>query len=482
MARIRSALWKTTIVQLATAFALLAGLVEGDNCEQTNFRVSSQEDATALSKCSIVKGDVIIASTAKGSISLDGVEEISGSLSNEKCFDGANDDDKTKSLLDGNLRAWEGCSDLDSFSSNTLTLVRGDFALRSLVRITEVDLKNLKVRMNLSSLGTVESLFVRHNRQLVNLTMSQLNNITAENSTIELVDLGIYKWPRIKVRIHHYEEESPRRLERLVAKDLPNIPLFEFNNADEIGHMEAHGLQNQTAQLTTEYKPTGPVFGDPFTDPVASIDKLIMKGFGGKFLIDSRYDRTIKIKHVEFDNTNMTNINLWHVAEPQPLFITNNPNLDWFSMPANMTDVQWRNIEFINNPKLSFGEDRVGHPKVGVWYWGFSTSTLIIRHCQMIAEWIGPRADGITRITERLEIAPSGNVTEVCGYVLKRAQKGEIVFPNVGYTCGNQTCDPRVNGVGKLAPRSLFVILVIGGLAKQQRAPKDKLYPATVKK
>ena len=142
------------------------------------------------------------------------------------------------------------------------------------------------------------------------MTISQLNNITAEDFTIELVNLGIYKWLTIKVRIRHYSEESPRRPKRLVAKDLPNISLFEFNNADKICHLEAYSFQNQTAQLTTEFGPAGPVFNQPFTDPVASFDNLSMQGFGGKFLITTRPGGKIDIKHEQVDNTSTTNINL----------------------------------------------------------------------------------------------------------------------------------------------------------------------------
>lgn len=102
----------------------------------------------------------------------------------------------------------------------------------------------------------------------------------------------------------------PEDLKDWVAKDLPNISLFEFDNADKIGHLEAHGFQNQTAQLTTESGPAGPVFDQPFTDPVAAIDNLSMQSFGGKFQITTRPGGKMDIKHVQVDNTSTTNINL----------------------------------------------------------------------------------------------------------------------------------------------------------------------------
>ena len=345
----------------------------------------------------------MIAATATGTIDLDRIDKISGNLSNEECFDGADNDDNTQALLDGRLRAWADCSGLESLASNTLTHITGHVTLRSLVGITSVNLRSLEIvdstlsveflphlqRMNLNSLETVESLFVLHNRQLVNLTMPQLNNVTAaEESTVELVDLGIYQWPRIKVRIHHYSEETPRRLERLVAKNLPNISFFELNNADEIGLLEVHGLPNQTAQLTTEFEPAGPRPGQPFTDPVAAIGNFTMTGFGGNFTIDS--DDTIQIKHVHLVNNTITSINLYRVAEPQSLLVANNADLNSFEMPSDMSSVQWESIEFDNNPRLSFGEDRIGHPQLSGWHWGFNTSTLSIRNSPMTPVWIGP--------------------------------------------------------------------------------------------
>lgn len=61
----------------------------------------------------------------------------------------------------------------------------------------------------------------------------------------------------------------------------------------------------------------------------------------------------------------------------------------------------------------------------------------------------------MTRITDRLEIAPSGNVTDVCGHVSERAQKDEIVLSKGGYTCGGEKHDPMVDGAreeGTAAP------------------------------
>lgn len=124
--------------------------------------------------------------------------------------------------------------------------------------------------------------------------------------------------------IHHYSEESPRRPKRLVAKDLPNISLFEFDNADKIGHLEAHGFQNQTAQLTTEAGPAGPVFDQPSTDPVAAIDNLSMQGLGGKFLITTRTGGKTGIKHVQVDNTSTANINLKKTGSGIPRLVLGN--------------------------------------------------------------------------------------------------------------------------------------------------------------
>ena len=375
----------------------------GAGCEKDSFRLADQEDADALSDCPTLTGDVVVAATAKGSIDLEGIEKISGSLTNEGCFNGATDN--TRALLDGNLGAWEDCRGLKSLSGNSLAQITGDVALQSLVDITEVEFRNLKAvngtitvealphlkRLNFSSLELTESVYIRHNRQLANLSMSELNNVTAEESAIELVDLGIYSWPRINIRIQHFSEESPRRLGRLLAKDLPNIPLFEFNNADELGLLEVHGYPNQTAQLTTKYSPAGRQHGQPFTEPIGSVDNFTITGFGGVFDIAIRHDdpkNTTDIKHVRIVNTSMTEIRLDCVGKPRSLHIADNPKLYEFTMPLDMGSVEWEAIEFDNNPQLSFGERWFMGPTVYAWESRFNTSILSISNSPIMADWV----------------------------------------------------------------------------------------------
>lgn len=147
----------------------------------------------------MLTGDVTIAATAEGPIDLESVETIRGSLSNEDCFEGATDDDSTQSLLEGSLGDWEGCRGFVGLSASDLAHVTGDVTLRSLLDVTTVDLSNLEAingtlsveylphleRMNSSSVELVESVYKRHNRQLVNLAMSNIKNVSAENSVVE---------------------------------------------------------------------------------------------------------------------------------------------------------------------------------------------------------------------------------------------------------------------------------------------------------
>lgn len=395
-----------------TDFLFNTGFVRCDNCEQQTFRLSGQDDSNALSDCPTLTGDIIIAATAEGAIDLDGVEKLNGNLYNEECFDGAHDKDSTQSLVDGDTEPWKECRGLKSLYSNTLSHITGDITLSALVNIDTIDLKRLETvdgtitmeflphieRMNLSSLETAESLLIRHNRELVNLTMSELNNITAKESTVELVNLGIYEWPRIKVRIH-YRNEKPRRLERLLAKDLPNISIFEFNNADEIGLLEVHGFENQTAMLTTDFQPTGPTPLDPFTDPIASIDNFTMVGFGGNFSISDEGtnlisdDPIVDIKHLHFVNNTMNKILMYYtVGSTRSIFVANNPELVLFEMPKGMENWQWDHIEFKDNPRLRFGlrdeEDLPGEPRVGAWEWGFNTSVLTVQNSPIAPDWM----------------------------------------------------------------------------------------------
>lgn len=384
---------------------LSEGYTNGADCEKTTFHLGSQQDVDALRDCPTLTGDVVIAATAEGSIDLDGIETIIGTLSNEECFEGANDNESVQALLNGDLENWQNCRGLESLSSETLSHITGDVTLQSLVDIAEVKLNNLEgvngtlvieflphlERANFSSLELAESIFIRHSRQLTNLTMSKLNNVTAEESTIELVDLGIYQWPRINIRIQRPDEQPPRRrLERLLVRDLPNISLFELNNADEFGLLEVHGFANQTAQLTTEYSEVGPLPGWRFTEPVAAVDNFTLSGFGGQFniaLLLTDPKSTIDIAHVRMVNTNFTNIGLSNLGSPQSLYVADNPELEAFSMPGDIKTAKWDAIEFDNNPRLFFGEKELDAPQLIGWYWGMNTSVLSIKGSPMEADF-----------------------------------------------------------------------------------------------
>lgn len=193
------------------------------------------------------------------------------------------------------------------------------------------------------------------------------------------------------IRIHHFSEDSPRRLERLLVKDLPNIGLFEFNNANEFGLLEVHGYPNQTAQLTTNYSPTGRQHGQAFTEPISTVDNFTISGFGGLFDIPIRHNdlkNTTDIKHIRIVNTSMTEIRLDCVGKPRSLHIANNPELYELTMPLEMGSVEWEAIEFVNNPKLSFGERWFVGPTVYAWASSFNTSVLSIKNSPVTVGWV----------------------------------------------------------------------------------------------
>ncbi|ODH30174.1 hypothetical protein ACO22_03624 [Paracoccidioides brasiliensis] len=188
----------------------VAGLVAGQSSCKGNKVIQSQGDASALSSCSKVDGDIeIAAQVPKGSISLDGIREITGSLIAKGS---QNLTALSASQLEsiGDTFQLSGCIELRTLEFESLTEAGAlDFeALPNLqqlafgkgvskaknVRISNTDLVTLKGIM----LETVGDMEISNNPHLKEADVAMITNITGYASfSANHVDLKI-SFPKLE--------------------------------------------------------------------------------------------------------------------------------------------------------------------------------------------------------------------------------------------------------------------------------------------
>ncbi|KAI6778186.1 uncharacterized protein J7T54_002721 [Emericellopsis cladophorae] len=384
MERIATALLLTLALTIGRA-----GLALAQDCEKEIFRIGIQEDADALINCATLTGDVVIAATAKGSIDLDGIEKIDGNLSNEACFDSADDydNDRLRDLLDGDFDGWKkSCRGLVELSSNTLTYIEGAWTLRALVDIASINFKKLKVLDG-----------VPDNR-MTSLNIDGVDRMTGKFHSVELVDLGISEWPAFRlIKIQDMstdtldtpdfdnpiKAEGRMRIDTIVAKDLPNISLFQIRNSDEIGLLEVHGRSWQTIML--EAAPRSDL-STSIEVPTQVVGNLTMTGIGQPFNFTFGYSG-LSINTLHMVNNTMRNINLENVIVTDNLYIAGNRNLTQVRMFESMVGVEFDSIVFEDNPNLLVKLDSFGNSPLHGWAWGFNASILAVRDCPVGTKW-----------------------------------------------------------------------------------------------
>ncbi|KAJ9303709.1 hypothetical protein DTO217A2_6818 [Paecilomyces variotii] len=145
----------------STAFAV------SDACDGSSdpITIQNQGDASALSSCSTVKGDIVIAEHTTGGISLDGVEQITGSLS-------AN-----------------GAANLTSLSAPELTSIGDTFKLEGLIILTDLSFGSLTsvgsidwaALPNLQALSFTKGVSKAGSVSITNTGLTSLNGITLDS-------------------------------------------------------------------------------------------------------------------------------------------------------------------------------------------------------------------------------------------------------------------------------------------------------------
>jgi hypothetical protein len=126
--------------------------------------IISQADAIAISNCSTITGNIVLASNAKGSIALDGVQIIQGSLQAEPCADSAS------------------CSGVVSLSSSTLSTISSGLALQSLSNLINISFPKIVStgpRFSLHDLPTLQSVSVPNLASSEEFSISNTPNLTS---------------------------------------------------------------------------------------------------------------------------------------------------------------------------------------------------------------------------------------------------------------------------------------------------------------
>ncbi|QSZ31673.1 hypothetical protein DSL72_001240 [Monilinia vaccinii-corymbosi] len=159
---------------LLPALAVVGTAVAATNsiCEGPTITINSAADASALSDCSTIKGDVIISPSAAGVVSLDGPEQITGSLKIEN--NGA----------------------ITSFSSRTINSIGETFSLNNLTllstlaftKLDDVKIISWAALPALPSLTFTNSVSKAESVTITNTFMSTLDGLNLE--TVDTLNIN----------------------------------------------------------------------------------------------------------------------------------------------------------------------------------------------------------------------------------------------------------------------------------------------------
>ena len=176
------------------------GFVVATTCGTTT--ITSQSDADALtSACPTITGDVILATNVASTISLDGIQVITGSLTGGSCG--------------------STCAAYSSLSSSTLTSVSQNFTLEALPSITTIFFPQLK---------TVGGSFYLD-------SLPSLNNLSTSLSSagqFHIVSAPILYFVNFQ-SLNNLTGSS------FILRDVPGIRTFTLNQALHVEYLEFSG-------------------------------------------------------------------------------------------------------------------------------------------------------------------------------------------------------------------------------------------------
>lgn len=215
-------------MNLVPRMASIVGQDTNPSCSTS--RIATQADVDALRNCATVSGDVVLSTSATGSIVLSGVGQITGSLQSEACTTA------TRSSCDG----------LTSFSSPELNVVDGGVIFENLTALTEVHLPNL-YRVNNIEFRTL--------RQLQRLSLDSLNAVF-DGKNLENTGNVTFSGLSSLVDISLPKLETAKAFEVLDVQALRNLSLSSLTSLTVLRIVDAPRLSTTRFGAFSAFPPT----------------------------------------------------------------------------------------------------------------------------------------------------------------------------------------------------------------------------------
>lgn len=151
------------LVRVLPAFAVIISAVAAQSsastCSFSTTTINSQADATALANCATVTGTVVVSSSASGTVSIDGPQQIKGDL------------------------VCENAGQLTNFGSTTLNSISGEFLLNNLTLLSTLSMTDL------TSVGSINWVALQALSQLTfPSTVTKAASIVISNTFLSTLD------------------------------------------------------------------------------------------------------------------------------------------------------------------------------------------------------------------------------------------------------------------------------------------------------
>lgn len=151
------------LARVLPAFAVIISAVAAQSsastCSFSTTTINSQADATALANCATVTGTVVVSSSASGTVSIDGPQQIKGDL------------------------VCENAGQLTNFGSTTLNSISGEFLLNNLTLLSTLSMTDL------TSVGSINWVALQALSQLTfPSTVTKAASIVISNTFLSTLD------------------------------------------------------------------------------------------------------------------------------------------------------------------------------------------------------------------------------------------------------------------------------------------------------
>ena len=319
-------------------------LVAATSCGSAT--ITSQSDADALAAaCQTVTGDIILATSASGTINLDGIQAIDGNLASEFCS--------------------TSCASVNSLSSSTLVSVAQNISLVNLSSLKNISLPQLQTvgaQFYLDSLSNLQDLSIPglssvgqfhlvSAPKLVTMNLTGVREVTGQSPSIEIVSVGLLSFQGFS---------ASTNLSSFILRDTPNSPGLDLSTS-QIGYLEIQpGNGSGKAFSFSTSGGSGPSF-------VSRVGTLNMSGCNSFEADATTYD-TVVLSQNTFDILRLDSIKVL-----TNFSILDNGNLNQFLLPNNMSipNIKISGNNLLQSQELSSATD--------LWPWGMKNiSTLIL--------------------------------------------------------------------------------------------------------